>query len=192
MVVWYGSCGTVLPCTTQPTQHKLTPQHHNTTTLQPSGDQQCKNCAQGAGKLEITAPEAPGNRETGDEGAGIVWELTPETYGEIANLALCPCVGPRGPGPGAGQGDHSDYSSARRQARRPAWCRLVQCPGIRARAMWDAHSVMGRLAEGMGSPPRKLALSRRNWHGQYGGNGSGNSGGFGKWPDAHNSIQPGQ
>eukprot|EP00661_Eupelagonemidae_sp_cell13_P014586 gene14586-biopygen583 len=102
----------VLPCATQPTQHKLTPQHHTTTTLQLSGDQKC-----------ITAPTAP---------AKLGWWVRrgcpappplssrPRDRAERGLVVLI--VGGRGhaspsPPPSQGEGGHRSHEMQERHAR---------------------------------------------------------------------------
>eukprot|EP00661_Eupelagonemidae_sp_cell13_P024941 gene24941-biopygen5976 len=76
----------VLPCPTQPTQHKPTPQHHHATTLQPSGDQQCKTAPKAPGEWEITAPSAPGIGKPAPKASGFVGPKTRD----FANSTPCP------------------------------------------------------------------------------------------------------
>eukprot|EP00661_Eupelagonemidae_sp_cell13_P007276 gene7276-biopygen9063 len=81
--------------------------------------------------------------------------MTSKIAGDFANLAPCPCVGPRGPGPGAGQGDLSDYYflgpcirdpsdyyflGADRHLRLPPACKA------------DLHPSQGGPSPGLGRP----------------------------------------
>eukprot|EP00661_Eupelagonemidae_sp_cell13_P018674 gene18674-biopygen9970 len=101
-----------LPQQTQPNQHKLTPQHHSTTQLQPSGDQKMQSGAEGTGeKWENQRPRRRGNCKIGAEGARNI-KSGAEGAGNLLNF--CPpkirgnrcksgCSGGKGrrPGPGS-------------------------------------------------------------------------------------------